>query len=135
MRILLVAVAGLALAACSGTQKPKKSPEEQLVDTRQELRETLGELYRSYGGSEVAGSGGASGSPGSGGVLGHVVGEADRSYFERQCLAVGRGERPISVSPKLGEYLGRAEVAKGCRKAADLQRHVGELEKQVAAGR
>src|SRR5512141_2945286 len=100
----LVLVAGLALTACAGSQKTK---EEQLIDTREELRNTFDRLYRSYGGSEVAGGG----TSGSGGVLGHVVGEADRSYFERQCLAVGRGERPISVSPKLQEYLGRAEVA------------------------
>lgn len=123
----VVLVAGLALAACSGAQKPK-SPEEQLVDSREELRGTFDRLYRSYGGSEVAGGP----SSGSGGVLGHVVGEADRSYFERQCLAVGRGERPISVSPKLQEFLGRAEVAKDCRKANELQRHIAELEKQVA---
>jgi hypothetical protein len=127
----LTLVAAVSLAACGGAQKPRKSPEEQLVEAREELRGTIDRLYQAYGGSEVAG--GSTGD--SGGVLGHVVGEADRSYFERQCLAVGRGERPISVSPKLQQYLDRAEVAKECRRANDVQRRIAELEKQVAAGR
>ena len=126
---LVPLAAAVLLAACGGSQKkPTKSPEEQLVDARLELRDTFERLYRSYGGSEVAGGG-------TGGVVAHAVNEADRAYFERQCLATGRGERPISVSPKLQEYLGRAEVAKDCRKAGDLQRRIAELEKQVAAGK
>ncbi len=116
--------AGLALGACAGAQK--KSPQEQLVDVRGEQRALFDKLYKAYGGSELAGTGT--------GVLGHAVGEADRGYFERQCFAIGRGERPISVSPKLQEYLARGEVSADCKKANELQMQVAELEKQVAAG-
>jgi hypothetical protein len=134
-RLRVAVLVALALVACSSQQRSGKSPEEQLVETRQELRDTIDRLFTTYGGSEITGRS-SGGSPGTtGGVLGHVVGEADRSLFERQCLATGRGERPVAVSPKLREFLDRAEVASECRRASDLQRRVTELEREVAGRR
>jgi hypothetical protein len=135
-RTWLAAALVLVLAACGSSQKRSgKSPEEQLVETRQELRDTIDRLFTTYGGSEITGGSGGGAGGTAGDVLGHVVGEADRSLFERQCLATGRGERPVAVSPKLRDFLDRAEVAQECRRAAELERRVTELEREVAGGR
>ncbi len=121
--VLLAALA--ALAGCRTTQR-------SLADTRQELRQTLDGLYAAYGGSEVTPREPAATTTGS--VVEHAISEADRSYFERQCLSVGRGERPFSVSPKLQAFLDRPENVKGCERAARLEREVGKLEEKAARG-
>jgi hypothetical protein len=120
----LLAVLPLALAAC-------KSPEQRLVDRRRELRDTLDPLYSWYGGVAVAKVEG----PGDGGLLGRVVGEVDRAYFDGQCLAVGRGERPLALSGKLDAFLREEKVARECRKAADLQLEIDELQREVGEPR
>ncbi|HET7754751.1 MAG TPA: hypothetical protein VFK85_12650 [Anaeromyxobacteraceae bacterium] len=136
---VLVVVAPLTLSGCrtSAPAAAKERPEDQLFAARQEYRQTIDGLYRTYGGSDVPGnSPPTTGSPGAPpqdeGVVGHVVSEADRSYFERQCLAVGRGERPFNVSGKMQRFLDTAENARGCRNAAMLQERIAQLEKRVA---
>ena len=132
----LVAFFSLALIGCrTSPAKPEQSPEDQLFSARQEYRQTLDGLYRSYGGTNVPGNP----TPDATGLpqqeenpVGHVVSEADRSYFERQCLAVGRGERPFTVSGKMQRFLDLEENARGCRKAAELQARIRKLEQQVA---
>ena len=128
----------LASSGCRTTPSPpEKKPEDQLFEARQEYRQTIDALYGAYGGTDVPGNP-APGSPGAPpqgdgeDVIGHVVSEADRSYFERQCLAVGRGERPLSLSGKMQRFLDGTENASGCRKAAQLQALIQELEKAVA---
>lgn len=124
----------LAVAGCRSTpSQPEQKPEDQLFAARQEYRQTLDGLYRSYGGTSVLGnpSPDSSGASDDGNVVGHVVSEADRSYFERQCLAVGRGERPFSISAKMQRFLDVGENAKGCRKAAELQVRIRELEERI----
>jgi hypothetical protein len=121
----------LAAAGCRTTpSQPEQTPEDQLFAARQEYRQTLDGLYRAYGGTTVLGNP-APDSSGDGNVVGHVVGEADRSYFERQCLAVGRGERPFSISSKMQRFLDVGENANGCRKAAQLQVRIRELEERI----
>lgn len=137
-RVAFAAALTLSLASCRTTSsQPEKKPEDQLFDARQEYRQTIDGLYRSYGGTDVPGnptptspSTGSESSQG-GDMVGHVVSEADRSYFERQCLAVGRGERPFSVSAKMQRFLDGAENAQGCRKAAQLQDQIRHLEERV----
>jgi hypothetical protein len=130
----------LSIASCGTTpSQPEKKPEDQLFDARQEYRKTLDGLYKAYGGTDVPGNPGptppTAGPPESpstaGDMVGHVVSEADRSYFERQCLAVGRGERPFSISRKMQTFLDGAENAQGCRKAAQLQEQIRQLEERV----
>jgi hypothetical protein len=126
-------VALLVLSSSGCRSAPEKKPEDQLFEARQEYRQTLDGLYRAYGGTYVPGSSTSGSAPQQdGGVIGHVVSEADRSYFERQCLAVGRGERPFSVSAKLQRFLDGAENASGCRKSAQLQEQIRQLEARVA---
>ncbi len=60
------------------------------------------------------------------------MGEADRSYFEQQCLAIGRGERPFSLSAKLEEFLRRADVQRDCRRSADLQMEIDKLQREAS---
>jgi hypothetical protein len=116
----------LSLAAC-------KTPEQKLVDRRHALRATLDRLYGSYGGSDLARPPPAEGGAAQdGGILGRALGEVDRSYFESQCLAVGRGERPFALSGKLDAFLRDERNAQECRRAADLRGEIDALERQVA---
>ncbi len=118
---LVAALAALALlAAC-------KSPQEKLVERRREQRAVLDRLYSQYGGSGLE----PKEEPGSAGIVGQILGEADRSYFEQQCLAVGRGERSFSLTAKLQEFLRRDDVQRDCRRSADLQMEIDALERDV----
>ena len=107
------------------------------MDRRHDLRDALDELYADYGGSdlarEVSGAdretaGGAEPraedgrarvpAKGSGGVVGRLVQELDRSHFEESCLAIGRGERPFVLSERLEAFLSDADHSRDCRDAA-----------------
>lgn len=125
----LAAALALGLSAC-------KTPEQRLVDRRHELRATLDGLYGAFGGSDLARAGQgleAQGAPpAEAGLVGRLMGEADRSYFEQQCLAIGRGERPFSLSGKLDTFLKDPEHARDCRRAAELALDVAALERELA---
>jgi hypothetical protein len=122
VRVLLAALP-LALAAC-------RTPEQELVDSRREQRGTLDRMYADYSAR------GAKPKEGEGAdVLGHVVGQVDRAYFEGQCLALGRGERGFNLSPRLEAFLAEERNAAACRKAADLQLEIDALEEKVARQR
>jgi hypothetical protein len=118
------------LAACAALAVACKTPEQKLVDRRRELRTTLDRAYGDY-----AASAGKSQEGGDPGLFGRVAGEVDRAYFESQCLAVGRGDRPVSLSARLDAFLKDDRNARACRKAADLQLEVDALEKQVSGER
>jgi hypothetical protein len=124
LRSLAAAVAIVAVAALAGC----KTPEDKLVDLRRDQRATLDRLYSEYGGIGVE----RREETGSAGIFGRILGEADRSYFEQQCLAVGRGERPFSLSAKLDELLRREDVQSDCRRSADLQREIDELQRETS---
>jgi hypothetical protein len=124
VRVAALAVAVFALLAC-------RTPRETLVDRRAELRKTLDQLYADFGGTEAKAE---NPEEKTGGVLGQVFTRVDRSYFERQCLAVGRGERPVELSAKLDAFLQDEKNANRCRKAAELQDEVDRLEGKVRAG-
>lgn len=117
----LLALLLLSLAAC-------KSSEQKLVEKRRDLRATLDRLYVDYGGSGLAKETGVPES----GLVGRFVAEVDRSYFEQQCLAIGRGERPFNVSEGLETFLGEPSHTRACRDAADLEIEVASLERTVA---
>jgi hypothetical protein len=121
--LAVLAALPIALGAC-------RSPERQLVDTRRELRATLDGLYAEYSGRGERPPEGADA-----GVLGHLAGQMDRAWFEAQCIAVGRGERGLSLSARLEAFLSEDRNARACRKAADLQLEADELERKVAAER
>lgn len=130
-RAVLALAALLALAACS-------SPEEKLLERRQELRATLDELHARYRSSEApreprpeapAESGDGTGA----GVVQRLVGELDRSHFEQYCLAMGRGERAFSFSGRLEAFVREEPNARACREAARLETEVAALEREVAA--
>jgi hypothetical protein len=72
---------------------------------------------------------------GSGGVVGRLVQELDRSHFEDSCLAIGRGERPFVLSDRLDAFLKEAEHSRACRDAARIQSDVSALEREVQARR
>jgi hypothetical protein len=120
--LALLAAFALSLSGC-------KSPEQKLVERRRDLRAKLDALYAEYA------RGASPPEPGADpGLLGRVAGEMGRAYFEHSCLALGRGERPITLSARLDAFLADERNAGACRKAADLELEVHELERQVPAG-
>jgi hypothetical protein len=120
--LALLAALSLALGGC-------KTPEQKLVDARRELRATLDRMYADY-------SAGAKPKEGAdAGVFGHFAVQVDRAYFEGQCLALGRGERGFSLSPKLETFLAEDRNADECRKAADLELEIEALERETSAKR
>lgn len=116
-----LAAAALAAALALGC----RTPEQKLLDTRRELRTTLDDLYADY--REAAAPEGGE----DGGVIGRLFGEVDRSWFEQQCLALGRGERPVGMSGRLETFLRERGNARACRKAADLQLEIDALERET----
>ena len=118
--LALAAALALSAVAC-------RSPEQKLIDRRHELRDTLDELYARNQGRAAAPESPA----GAEGVVAHVLGQAERGYFDQGCLAVGRGERPLLLSQKLDAFLNDPASARACRRAAELQVDVDELERQV----
>jgi len=144
-RLAPALLAALLAVAC-------RTPEEKLVDRRRDLRDALDELYAEYGGSDLAremsgadretaggaeprGEDGRARVPakGSGGVVGRLVQELDRSHFEESCLAIGRGERPFVLSERLDAFLSDADHSRACRDAARIQSDVSALEREVQA--
>ncbi len=121
----LAAAAGLAALAALASCKTR---EEKLVDRRRDQREMLDRLYSEYEASAAEPK-----DQGSTGFIGRIMGEADRSYFEQQCLAVGRGERPFSLSGKLEGFLRGDTVQRDCRRSADLQLEIDALERGTPA--
>jgi hypothetical protein len=116
-----------ALLACATLALACQSPEQKLVDRRRELRQTLDRAYAAYAGETEP-------KPEDPGLLGRVAGEVDRAWFESQCLAQGRGERPMSLSARLDAFLKDDRNARACRRAADLQVDIDALERQVVSG-
>jgi hypothetical protein len=145
-RLVLALLAAVLAVAC-------RTPEEKLVDRRRDLRDALDRLYSEYGGSDLArevsgangGTAGAGGraederarvpAKGSGGVVGRLVQELDRSHFEESCLAIGRGERSFVLSDRLDAFLKEADHSRACRDAARIQSDVSALEREVQARR
>lgn len=120
--VVAVLAAALALAGC-------RSPEQKLVDRKRELRATLDELYADYregAAGDQAGSGGAEG------LVGRMLAEVDRAHFEQYCLAIGRGERPFSVSGRLDAFVQESANGRECRRAADLALEIEALERDLA---
>ena len=119
------AVSLAILAALAGC----KSPQERLLDRRRDQRATLDRLYSEFRESEAEAK---KEEAGAAGIVGRLLGEVDRSYFEQQCMAVGRGERPLALSAKLEEFLQRADVQSDCRRSADLQLEIDALQKDTS---
>jgi hypothetical protein len=124
--LALLAALVIAPVAC-------KTPEEKLLDRRHELRALLDRIHDRYdreGGEAGAGTG-------EGGLLGRLASGVERSYFERYCLAVGRGERPFSLSARLEDFMREGRQVADCREAAEIDTRIAALEREVAerAGR
>jgi hypothetical protein len=109
------------------------SREEKLIDRRHRLRATLDELYESYSGRAAAKEERGEGADSAAGVVGRLLAGVDRVHFDEYCLAVGRGERPFSVSGKVETFMKEAGNAKACRRAAEIQLSIDELERELAA--
>ncbi len=132
-RIAAVLAAVLLVLAC-------RSPEERLVDRKNDLRRALDGLYAEYGHAEADGAGdGGEGAPGGAdargtgpaGVVGRFVAELDRGHFEETCLSVGRGERPFILSDRLAGFVADPGHAEGCRRAAHIAADVAALEREL----
>jgi starvation-inducible outer membrane lipoprotein len=122
--LALLTAAALALAGCS-------SPEQKLVDRQRDLRDTLDRLYAAYAASGAGKADEAPKDAPEAGIVGRVLAEVDRTHFEQYCVAVGRGERPFSVSGRLEAFLQEPQHARECRRAADLAIELGSLEREV----
>ena len=129
--IVAAAVALLAALAC-------RSPEEKLVDRRNELRRTLDALYADYGRASAeaakgdsSGHEGAEAAPAAAGVVGRFVSQLEQTHFDETCLAVGRGERPFVLSDRLATFVGDPAHTDRCRRAARIQAEVAALEREV----
>jgi hypothetical protein len=114
-----------------------RSSAEKALDARHERRQLLDDLYAAYGGGSIANwtradaeqvakedAGGAGGAQ----LAVQVIGEFDRSYFEDYCLAIGRGDRPFTLSEKLVGFVKDPKNASRCRKAAALQAKAASIE-------
>src|SRR5512134_2240829 len=117
-------VASLLLAGC-------KSREEKLIDRRHDLRETLDELYDEYAGRDRAKDGGGTEGSGDGGVVGRLIAGVNRANFDEYCLAIGRGERPFAFSARLEEFMKDKGNARTCRRAAEIQAQIDDLEREA----
>jgi len=110
------------------------TPEEKLLDRRHELRALLERIHHEY-----TGKGGSKGDAPAeqAGIFGRLATGVERSHFEQYCLAVGRGERPFSLSARLEEFMRDEDHVEDCRDAAELDAKIEELEREVAkrAGR
>lgn len=129
-RITALLLAGFIAVAC-------KSPEEKLIDRREQLRARLDRLYETYAAQDRDGTaqdraGAAQGAESSGGVLGRFLAQVDRAHFDEYCLAIGRGERPFSFSGKLETFMKVKKNARSCRKAAEIQLSIDALERDAA---
>jgi hypothetical protein len=126
-----VALALLAVLAC-------RSPEEKLVDRRNELRRALDGLYADYGRSDAEPAKGDAAAPADAagaapaGIVGRFVGQLEQTHFDETCLAVGRGERPFVLSDRLAAFVADGANADRCRRAARIQAEVAALEREVA---
>jgi hypothetical protein len=119
--VALLAALALAPAAC-------KTPEEKLFDRRHELRALLDRIHEEY--TKKGGEGEAPRERT--GILGRLASGVERSHFEQYCLAVGRGERPFSLSARLEEFMRDEDHVAECREAAELD---AKSEVAVRAGR
>ena len=125
-----LALALVAALAC-------RSPEEKLVDRRNELRRALDGLYADYGraAAEPAQADGAApddaANAAPAGVVGRFVGQLEHAHFDETCLAVGRGERPFVLSDRLAAFVADGANADRCRRAARIQAEVAALEREV----
>jgi hypothetical protein len=130
-RITIIALAALATLAC-------RSPEEKLVDRRNELRRALDGLYAEYGRADADRAKGEAAEPReagaapAGGFVGRFVGRLEQSHFDETCLAIGRGERPFVLSDRLAAFVADAGNADRCRRAARVEADVAALEREVA---
>ena len=119
-------LAGTLLAGCM-------SREEKLIDRRHQLRETLDELYETYSSPERAGD--ARGGAQDAGLVGRLLAGVDRAHFDEYCLALGRGERPFAFSAKLEGFMKTDANARTCRRAAELEVAIAELEREIGPSR
>jgi hypothetical protein len=124
--VALLAAMVLVPTACS-------TPEEKLLDRRHELRALLDRIHKTYAGKGAKGEAPAE----QAGIFGRLATGVERSHFEQYCLAVGRGERPFSLSARLEEFMRDEDHVEDCRDAAELDAKIEELEREVAkrAGR
>jgi hypothetical protein len=139
-RFTFLAAAVLLATAC-------RSPEERLVDRRNDLRRDLDALYAEY--QEATRADDRAQPPpddaeraaprdvraAATGLLGRVVAELDRTHFEETCLAIGRGERPFVLSDRLATFVADSGHADRCRRAARISADVSALEREVGERR
>jgi hypothetical protein len=116
------------------------SPEEQLAEKRGQLTTGMEELYAAYGGSDVAKAvDGAARSAGVGDttartfgeMLGNMAVSVDRELFESQCLDLGAGNKPATLTDRARDFFAKDSTRTSCTRLAKLTREVDALEKQV----
>lgn len=116
-----------------------ESPEQQLVRLRAERREKLDELYRHFRGIPEPGPAVAPGPvpPPSGDIEDMAEGmleNADRTIFEKNISAVGRGERPITIMPESRAFYESPDVRKSAQRIYEIEITIESLEKRLKAG-
>lgn len=129
----VLVAASLLVAGC-------KSDSEKLIELRTDLRSEIDELYGRYGGGSLARDAKADaekeGAPSEGkSTAARLFGELDRSWFEGYCLAHGRGERPFNLSGRLEEFMKDPAHQEACRRAAQLETRIRELEAKAGTAR
>ena len=104
----------LALMSCD--------PVEQARALCRDRRETLDELYASYGGSELAKGDG---------VIGNALGGADRKSFESRCVDIGKGGHPTLLTEKAKTFFADSKTVKACQKVVDLETKVAVINREL----
>ena len=116
------------------TQLKLKTPEEQLIDLRFEYKESIDELYKTYGGNQlVENINTADTSKNADKVsteeksttsepvnqlmatLKNTVKAQDRAQFEANCLKIGSGHNVLLATPKSTEFFSRTKTIEGCK--------------------
>jgi hypothetical protein len=121
--LILLGIAAALLAGC-------RSPEQKLIDLRRERRELVDRLHAAYRAGGPDGEGAAADAAGAGAV-GRLVAEMERAHLEGHCLAVGRGERPLTLSSRLDAFVRDPANARACERAARLEAEIGALERRL----
>lgn len=108
----------LTLLACD--------PGNQATNVCRDRRGAIDALYASYGGSAVAEAART-------GLLGEVVTEIDLSQFEKNCVALGRGGRPMFAAKKAREFFAVPGTQAECQRVVDLDDKLKALNRELPA--
>ncbi len=133
----------LSLLACDTINSQFKSPEELLIDVRFEQKESLEQLYSSYGGGSIANNlikedtsaSKSNKDPNIQGFLNNIkntIQSTDREVFVEHCLQIGQGQSVSFVTDKAKDFFELPNTINTCKSAALRQIKITKLEQTLS---